>query len=327
MVWSRIVHVCRAGILVIPALLIACGALAQSWPTKPVRFVVPAQLGTSPDIFGRLLGDKLAAIWGQQVLIENRGGGGGAPAMVAVVRAAPDGATFAMISTTAIAITPYLLKEQPFNPESDLVPVATIGGGPMLLAVNPSVPAHTLPELVKLAKAQPGKLNLSVSNLHNIPHLSAEMLSGVAGIQLYPVAYNGSNVSLTAAISGEAHVIVDGAAVIAPHVKSGRLRAIALTSLERMKGFETVPTVAETYPKFQAEGWFALLAPAKTPQAIVERVNRDINTVMQMPDVVARFEQLGNYPITGDPKFATDFIRAEQAKWSKVIRDIGVKPQ
>ena len=317
----------RAAVLALG--LAACAALAhaQSWPAKPVRFVVPAQLGTSPDIFGRLIADKLTAMWGQQVLIENRGGAGGIPGMVAVARAAPDGGTFALISTTAVAITPYLHKDPQFNVDTDIQAVAMIGGGPMLFAVNPAVAARDLAELVQLAKAQPGKLNLAVSNLHNIPHLSAELLSAVAAIQLYPVAYNGSNTSLAAAIAGEAQVIVDGAAVIAPHVRSGRLRAIAITSAARMKGLEQTPTAAETYPGFQAEGWFALLAPAKTPAAIVEKANRDITAVMRMPEVVARFEQLGNYPITGDVEFVTKFVRAEQAKWSKVLRDIGAKPQ
>jgi len=309
------------------ALLAAASAQAQDWPTKPVKFIVPAPPGMAPDIVSRLVADKLVAIWGKQIVVENRPGAGGIPAMSAFVRSAPDGYTFALPMATVVTLTPHLFKDPKYNLDTDVTPVATIGTAPMMIAVNPGLGVNNLSELIKLARSQPGKLNFAPPILNSVPHLAGEMLSSAAGIKLYPVAYNGSIASVTATVTGESQVTIDGLPALVPQVKAGKLKAIAVLSLQRLPGYEQVPTVSETYPGMQAIGWFNVLAVANTPPAIIERVNRDINTVIQMPDLVAKLADLGVYPAPGSVKDAADFMKAERHLWAKVAHDVGVKPQ
>jgi len=178
-----------------------------------------------------------------------------------------------------------------------------------------------------LAKSQPGKLNFAPPILNSVPHLAGEMVSSAAGIKLYPIAYNGSVASVTATMTGESQITIDGLPALVQQVKAGKLKAIAVLSAQRLPGYEQVPTVSETYPGMQAIGWFNLLAVANTPAAIIERVNRDINTVIQMPDLVARLAELGVYPAPGSVKDAADFMRAERQLWARVARDAGLKAQ
>jgi tripartite-type tricarboxylate transporter receptor subunit TctC len=309
------------------ALLAVAPAQAQDWPTKPVKFIVPAPPGMAPDIVSRLVADKLVAIWGQQVVVENRPGAGGIPAMSAFVRSAPDGYTFALPMATVVTLTPHLFKNAQYNLDTEVTPVATIGTAPMMIAVNPNLGVNDLAEFVKLAKSQPGKLNFAPPILNSVPHLAGEMLSAAAGIQLYPVAYSGSIGSVTATVTGESQVTIDGLPALVQFVKAGKLKAIAVTSRQRLPGYEQVPTVAETYPGLLAIGWFNVLAVANTPPAIIERVNRDINTVIGMPELVARFADLGVYPTPGSVKDAAEFMRSERQLWAKVVRDAGIKAQ
>jgi len=302
-------------------------ANAQEWPAKPVKFIVPAPPGMAPDIITRLMTDKLVALWGKQIIVENRPGAGGIPAMSAFVRSAPDGYTFALPMATVVTLTPHLFKSPQYNLDTEVTPVATIATAPMMIAVNPNLGVDNLADLVKLAKSQPGKLNFAPPILNSVPHFAGEMLSAAAGIKLYPVAYSGSVGSVTATMNGESHVTIDGLPALVQFVKAGKLKAIAVTSPRRLPGYEQVPTVGETYPGVLAIGWFNLLAVANTPPAIIERVNRDVNTVLQMPEIVARFADLGVYPTPGSVKDAADFMRAERELWAKVVRDIGVKAQ
>jgi tripartite-type tricarboxylate transporter receptor subunit TctC len=307
--------------------LLAGPVLAQAWPTKPVRFIVPAPPGTAPDIITRLMADKLTAIWGKQIVVDNRPGAGGNVAMSAFVKSEKDSHTFASVMATVVTLTPHLFKELQYNVDTDIVPVATIGMSPMMVAVNPQLGVNNLAEFIKLAKSRPDKINFAPPLLNTVPHLAGEMLSNAAGIKLYPIAYNGSVAAVTATMTGESQVTIDGLPPLVPLVKAGKLKAIAVTSEKRLPGYENLPTVSETYPGLVAIGWFSLLAPAGANAALVEKVNKDVNQVVQMPEIVARFADLGVYPEPGSPKAAADFIRSERVLWAKVVREAGIKPQ
>ena len=313
--------------LVLLAALFSTAALAQAWPTRPVRFIVPAPPGSAPDIITRLVADKLTAIWGRQVVVDNRPGAGGNVAMGAFTKAEKDGHTYASVMATVVTLTPHLFKEQQYNVDTDIVPVATIGTSPMMIAVNPGLGVNSLDDFVKLAKSQPGKINFAPPLLNTVPHLAGEMLSNAAGIKLYPIAYNGSVAAVTATITGESQITIDGLPPLVPQVKAGKLKAIAVTSDKRLPGYENLPTVSETYPGLVAIGWFSLLAQSGASAALVDRVNRDVNQVIQMPEIVSRFAELGVYPDPGSPKAAADFIKSERALWAKVVKEAGVKPQ
>ena len=307
--------------------LIAGPALGQNWPTKPVHLIVPAPAGTAPDIITRLMADKLVPLWGKQVIVENRPGAGGNVAMNAFVRAEKDGYTFASVMATVVTLTPHLFKDLQYNVDTDVVAVATIGTSPMMVAVNPRLGVSSLAEFVKLAKRQPEKINFAPPLLNSVPHLAGEMLSNAAGIKLYPIAYNGSVPAVTATMTGESQITIDGLPPLVPFVKAGKLKAIAVTSSKRLPGYEDLPTLSETYPGLVAIGWFSLLAQSGTPPALIEKVNKDVNQVIQLPEIVARFAELGVYPEPGSPKAAAEFIKSERELWARVVREAGIKPQ
>ena len=325
----------REGLPILAALLLMVGPAltgggvvsAQVWPNKPVRLVLPFPAGVPPDIVARLFADKLAALWGQGVIIDNRGGAGGIAGMSGFVRSPADGYTLAFVAASTVTLTPHLFKEPQFNVDKDLAIVALAATGPMMIAVNPAVPAQSLPELVKYVKAQPGKVNFAATLLNSVPHLTGLMLNRSAGMEMFPVPYNGSVPAVTATVAGEAQVIIDGLPTLVQHFKAGKLRAIAVTSEKRLPGFESIPTVTETLPGFEPLGWFAFFAPAGTPVAIIEKVNADVNRVAQMSDIVSRLADLGMYPRPGPVRAAGDFLHSERALWKKVVQDFNVQAQ
>ena len=314
----------------ITALLLAIAAFAahaQAWPTKTVRIIVPSPPGTAPDIITRLYVDRLAPIWGKPVIVENRPGAGGNVAMGAMVRGEKDEHVFASVMATVVTLTPHLFKDLQYNIDTDVVPVAMIGTSPMMLTVNPGLGVNSVADLVKMAKAQPGKLNFALPLLNSVPHLAGEMLGTAAGVKFYPVAYNGSVAAVTATMTGESQLYIDGLPPQVAQVKAGKLKALAVTSTNRLPGFESLPTLSESYPGLKAIGWFGVLAPAGTSAAVVNKVNADITRAIQIPEVVQRFADLGVYPEPGSPQAAAEFMKAERALWAKAVRDAGIKPQ
>jgi tripartite-type tricarboxylate transporter receptor subunit TctC len=308
-------------------LVAACGVHAQSWPTKPVRMYVPLPPGTAPDIVARLVADKLGGLWGQPVVVENRPGAGGIPTMSALSRAAPDGYTIALVPASVVTLTPLLFRDPQFNADKDIMPLAAAGLSPMMIVVNPASGIQTLPDLIRTVKASPGKVNFASPGANTVPFLTGDMLNRAADMQLYSVPYNGSVASVTAAMTGEAVVAIDGLPPLVPHVKSGKLRAIAVTSAQRLPGYENIPTAAETVPGFESIGWFAIFSPAGLPAPVVERINADMNRVMAMPDIVARLAELGVYPNPGPQKQVEQFYAQQRALWRKVVTDVGLQPQ
>jgi tripartite-type tricarboxylate transporter receptor subunit TctC len=202
-----------------------------------------------------------------------------------------------------------------------------IGTSPMMLTVNPGLGVNSVADLVKMAKAQPGKLNFALPLLNSVPHLAGEMLGAAAGVKFYPVAYNGSVAAVTATMTGESQLYIDGLPPQVAQVRAGKLKALAVTSTNRLPGFESLPTLSESYPGLKAIGWFGVLAPAGTSAAVVSKVNADITRAILIPEVVQRFADLGVYPEPGSPQAAAEFMKAERTLWAKAVRDAGIKPQ
>lgn len=297
-------------------------AAAQSWPAKPVRLIVPFPAGAAPDVIARLVADRLATAWGQAVFVENRPGAGGIPGMAALVRSQADGYTLGFVPAAVVTLTPELYKNPQFNLDTDLVPVGAIGTSPMMVVVNQSSDIKTL-----AAKAQPSKLNFAAAQTNSVPHLTGEMLGRATGALLFTVPYSGSAAATTALLANEATLTVDGLPALTQYVKAGKFRALGVTSRERLPGFESIPAVGETVKGFESLGWFSIYAPTGTPASVIEQVNRDINKVIQTPDLVVRFAELGVYPKPGTPKALADFVEEQRSAWKKVVTDLGLQPR
>jgi len=319
----------RAALLVLASALAAAAlpAAAQGgWPTKPVRMIVPAAAGSAPDVVARLLADKLGTAWGQTVFVENKPGAGGIPGMSALARSANDGYTLGFVPAAMGTITPLVYKNPQFNPDTELTAVATVATSPLLLVTSASSGINSLADLARYAKANAGKVNFAAPQPNSLPHLAGEMVSKAGGMNLFTVPYPGPPAAMTAVISGDALLTADGIPGLLPHIKSGRLKALGVTSAQRLPGLD-IPTVAETYPGYEAIGWFQILVPVGTPAAVAERVNADLNKVTASPEVVAKFSELGVYPRHDSLAGAREFFAAQQKAMKKLVADLGVLPQ
>lgn len=301
-------------------------AMAQAWPSKPVRLIVPAGAGAAPDVIARILGEKLAAAWGQGVIVDNKPGAGGIPGMSALARSAPDGYTIGFVPAAMGTITPLVFKNPQFNPDTDLVPAATVGISPLMLAVPAASGIQSVADLAKHAKANPGKVNFAAPQLNSLPHLAGEMVSKAGAMGLFTVPFRAPPEAVTAVLSGDATLTVDGVPGLLQHVKSGRLRAIGVTAAKRLPGID-VPAVAETYPGYEAIGWFQIIVPAGTPAAIVERINADVNRITASPEVAARLGEMGVYPRQDSVAGAREFFVQQQGAMKRLVTELGVQPQ
>ncbi|HSV82837.1 MAG TPA: tripartite tricarboxylate transporter substrate-binding protein [Ramlibacter sp.] len=292
-----------------------------------MKLIVSSPAGSAPDIVARIVAEKLTAMWGQSVVVDNRGGPSGVVGAIAVARADADGHTFGVMQTAPITLGPLFYKDPQFNAYTDFKPVAMIGIAPLVIAAHPSLPANNMAEFIALAKAQPSKINNGLSLPNSVPHLVGEMISDAAGIKLYNVPYNGAAQATTATIAGDTQVTINALGPIMPHVKAGKLKALAISSPKRLPGYENVPTVGETIPGFSAYGWFAVFAPAKVSDAIADRVNADINNVLARPEVIAQLALGGVYPNGASRKEFAVFVKAEQDRWAAVVKKMGIKPE
>ncbi|MES2280422.1 MAG: tripartite tricarboxylate transporter substrate binding protein [Pseudomonadota bacterium] len=306
---------------------LSTSALAQVWPNKPVRMIVPFPAGATPDVIARLVADRLGTAWGQPVIVDNRPGAGGIPGMSALVRSANDGYTIGFIPAAVLTLTPELYKNPQFNADTDIVPVAAVGTSPMMIVVNANSDIKSMADLVKASKAQGGKLTFAAAQLNSVPHLTGEMLGKAMGAPMMVVPYTGSPQAITALLSNEAVVTIDGMAALVPNVKAGKFRALAVMSKERLPGFESVPVAADTVRGIESIGWFSIYAPTGTPQAVVDKVNADINKIVMTQDLVARFAELGVYPKTGTPKQLGEFVTEQRGVWKKVVTDLKLQAQ
>jgi tripartite-type tricarboxylate transporter receptor subunit TctC len=299
-------------------------ALAQAkFPAKPVTIVVPYPPGGSNDTFARELGKKLTDRWGVPVIVENRAGAGGSIGAAVVSKAAPDGYTLCLLSssfTTNAAIQANL----PFDPVAGFSPVGMVAKGPMLLTVANHVPAKTPQELIALARKDPGKLNYGSSGQGSTNHFATELFMDAAGIKMTHVPYKGDSPSIVDVMSGTVDVALPTAIAVMNQVKAGKVRAIAVTGNKRLASLPDVPTVAETLPGYEAVSWGGVMAPAGTPPEIVNRLNAEINRILKMPDVQEKLEALGAVIVGSTPEEFGTYVKAEIAKWGKVAHDNNV---
>ena len=318
----RSILIATAALAVIPVLV-----SAQSWPSKPVKMIVPAGAGAAPDVVARLLADKLGAVWGQAVVVDNKPGAGGIPGMSALARSANDGYTIGFVPAAMGTITPLVYKTPQFNPEIELVSVATVGISPLLLVTQAGNGIKSLSDLARAAKAQPGKLNLAAPQVNSLPHLASEIVNKAGSMGLTTVPYAGAAPAVIATMTGEVTLTTDGIPGLLQHIKSGKLQALAVTSAKRLPGFESVPTVAETYPGYEVVGWFQILVPAGTPPKIIEAINREVNKITQSSEVATRLSDCGVYPRQDSVEGAHEFFVSQQKAMKKIVAELGIQAQ
>lgn len=301
-------------------------ANAEQWPTRVVKFVVPFSAGGTTDILGRLMAQRLSEEYGQQFVVENKGGAGGNIGTDAVAKAAPDGYTFVVGTPGPQVINQFLYKNQPFDSAKDLAPVIVIARVPNIITVKPDVQARTLKELIDLVKGQPGKLSYATAGIGGTGHVAMELLKSMTGMDILHVPYRGSAPALTDVVGGRLEVSSDNLPAVQPFVEAGKLRALAVTTTKRWPELPDVPTVAEAgVPGYEASAWFTIAAPAKTPREIIDKVNASINKYMSEPETIARMRKLGAEPVGGSPEDMARLIAEETVKWKKVIDFAGLK--
>jgi tripartite-type tricarboxylate transporter receptor subunit TctC len=313
-----------AGAVSLPA--ISRTGWAQAYPSRPVRMIVPFGPGGGTDIVARLIGQWLSDRLGQQFIIENRPGAGGNIGTEAVVRAAPDGYTLAVIGAPS-AINATLYQNLSFNFIRDIAPVAIIVRFPNVMVVNPSVPAKTVPEFIAYAKANPGKLNMSSPGNGSTPHVAGELFKMMTGVNMVHVPYRSVAAGLTDMLSGQVQVTFGTTASTIGYIKAGTLRALAVTTAARSEALPDLPTIADFVPGYEASAWFGAGAPRNTPPEIVAKLNADINACLADPKLKARIAELGGVAITGSPADFAKLIADETEKWAKVVKFSGAKAQ
>ena len=297
---------------------------AQSYPTRPVRLIVPVAPGGPTDIIARLMGQSLSERLGQPFIVENRSGAGTNIATEMVVRAAPDGYTL-LIVLTASAINATLYEKLNFNFIRDIAPVASIIRTPNVMVVHPSFPAKTVPEFIAYAKANPGKINMANPGTGSGPHMSGQLFKMMAGVSLIDVPYRGGAPALIDLVGGQVQVMFDPTTNMVEPIRAGRLRALAVTTATRSPALPDIPTMGEFLPGYEMSGWQGIGAPKNTPSEIVGRLNKEINAVLADPKIKARFAELGGTPLPGSPADFGMLVADETEKWAKVIRAANIK--
>jgi len=303
------------------AALLSLAAQAQSWPQKPVRFIVPFPPGGATDISARLLGEKLSQIWGQQVIIENRGGAGGGVGAAEAARAAPDGYTLFFPSGSVVTANQHIYAKLNYDPEKDFIPVTKVVSGPQVLTVPASSPFKTVKELIDHARANPGKLTFGHAGIGSQTHLAAENFVWQAKIDAVAVPYKGEGPGLAASIAGETSFFVGNLAAALGHIQGGRLRALGVTSKTEAAQLSGVPPIARTVPGFENTGWFGIVAPAGTPKDIVDKVYRDTKKALEASDLRGRLYVQGLAPVGNAPQDLAREIKEETALWARVVRE------
>jgi tripartite-type tricarboxylate transporter receptor subunit TctC len=310
--------------LVLLGSLFALPASAQSdYPNKPIRFIVPYPPGGSTDLVARLMGTWLSQRLGQQVVVENKAGGGNNIGTEAAVRSAPDGYTIFLVNP-ANAINATLYQKLPFNFLEDMAPVAGIIRVPNVMTVTKNFPAKTVAEFIEYAKKNPGKVNMASSGSGTSVHLSGEMFKFMTGIDMKHVPYKGAGPAITDLIGGQVDVLFDNMPSIIGHIRSGSVRALAVTSAQRSPALD-VPAIAETVPGYEASAWFGIAAPKGTPAAAIARLNKEVNAALVDPGMKARLADLGGVPIPGTPEQFWALHKAETEKWAKIVHFSGAK--
>jgi tripartite-type tricarboxylate transporter receptor subunit TctC len=298
---------------------------AQEWPSKPVRIIVPFPPGGSADLLPRAIGEKLAEKWGQPVIVENRPGAAGNIGAEAVYRAEPDGYTLLSAPPPPLVINRLLYPKLSYD-STQFVPITVIGAIPNVLLVHPKTNVSTVEAFIALAKANPGKLNYASQGSGTTSHLTAELFKSMAGgLNITHVPYKGTAPALADLLGGQVEMMCDNLGVSLPHVRSGKLKALAVASAKRVKALPDVPTLAETLPGFEAVAWFGIVAPPKTPRAIAEKVAAGVQDALKMPEVLKRLSELSAEPMGLTPAETAAYMKQETERWAAVIKSAGVK--
>ncbi len=320
---NRIVQ--RAALFVLLALS-AAAAAAQPYPSKPIRLVVPFPAGGTTDILAREVGQRLSLSLGQPVVIDNRPGAAGNIGSELVAKSAPDGYTLLMATVGTHAINPNLYARIPYDHVKDFAPVVLVAGVPNVLEVTPSLPVHSVADLINLAKEKPGQINFASSGSGTSIHLSGELFKTMAGVDMTHVPYKGSAPAITDLIGGQVQVMFDNLPSSLQQIKAGKLRAIAVTSAQRAPALPDVPTIAESgLPGFEATSWFGIVAPTGTPPTIIARINADVNQWLQSPEAKDKLLAQGAVAAGGSPEQFAAYIHAETEKWARVVKASGAK--
>jgi tripartite-type tricarboxylate transporter receptor subunit TctC len=308
------------------AALFALGAQAQQWPSKPVKLVVPFTAGGSTDTVARIISEKLTPRIGQPVLVENKAGAGGAIGSDFVAKSAPDGYTYLVGTSSTMAIAPWVYTKLPYNPTRDFAPVTLLGIADIIVVVNASVPIRTTKQLLDYARANPGKLTFASGGNGSISHLLGEYFKSMAKVDMLHVPYKGDAQMVIDLLGGQVHMAFGTAVAFLPHIKSGKVAAVAVTNPKRSTTLTDLPTLSESgVPGYEAVQWFGIAAPTGTPQEVVNRMHAEIKAILEMPDVRKRFTDLGFDVVGSTPAEFTQFLRDENAKWKKVAEIAGTK--
>jgi tripartite-type tricarboxylate transporter receptor subunit TctC len=301
--------------------LVIFGAQAQSWPQKPVRFIVPFPPGGATDISARLIGEKLTEIWGQQVVIENRGGAGGSVGAAEAARATPDGYTLFFPSGSVVTANQHIYAKLNYDPEKDFIPVTNAVTGPQVLTVPASSPYKTVKELIDAARANPGKLTFGHAGIGSQTHLAAENFVWQAKIDALAVPYKGEGPGLAGLIGGETTFFVGNLAASIGHIQGGRIRALGVTSKDEAPQLPGVPPIGKTVPGFENAGWFGIVAPAGTPKDVVQKIYLDTKRALEATDLRARLYVQGLAPVGNSPEEMGRAMKEETALWARVVRE------
>ena len=299
---------------------------AANYPSRPIRVIVPFAPGGGLDISTRLIAQKLTEKWGQNIVVDSRPGAATIVGSDIAAKAAPDGYTLLMITTT-FSINPGLYRKLPYDPVKDFAPVTQLNFQPNVVVVTPSFAARSVKDLIGLAKAKPGALTFATPGAGSAPHLSAEMFQRAAGISMIHVPYKGIPPAVTDVLGGRVTMLFTTTISAAPHIKAGKLRALAITSAKRQASMPDVPTIGETIPGYRAEAFQGMVVPAGVPQPIVGKIASEVARIVKLPEISQRFQLDGAEAVGSTPKEFAIFLKAEMQKWSKVIKDAGIKPE
>jgi len=311
--------------LVLCSLFVAAAGAQDAYPSRPVRFILPFPPGGGTDILGRLIADRLSAGLGQPVVTENRGGAGGNVGAEAAAHSAPDGYTIVLVAPS-LAISPSLYSKLNYDPVRDFAPISLVATVPNVMITNPSVEVQTLKEFIALARSKPGEMNFGSGGSGTSNHLAGELFNIVTGAKLVHVPYKGVNLAMQDVLSGRVQLVFIGIPAALPHIKAGRLRALALVAPQRSPALPELPTAAEAGLKdFEVTTWYGVLAPAGTPQPIVTRLNAELGTIMHTADVKERLAGMATDPLTSTPEEFAAYLKQEIAKWGDVVRKANLK--
>ena len=321
----RLARGCIGAGLALAAMLAALPqAGAQDYPSRPVKIIVPFPAGGTADVMPRVIGEWLSRKWGQPVVVENRTGAAGNIGAEAVAKAEPDGYTLLSAPPPPLVINQNLYPKLGFDP-NEFVPIVIMGRVPNALVVNPKLPLNSVAEVIAYAKANPGKLTSATQGNGTTSHLTSELFQMMADLKFQHVPYRGSAPALTDLVAGSVDLMFDNLGVSLPLVKGGQLKLLGVATPKRMASLPDVPTIAETLPGFESAAWFAIVAPPKTPQAVVDKINADVNEALRQSDIVQRLTQLSAEPIGGTPQATAAYMREEIERWHKVIKAANVK--